>query len=180
MSELTVTIIKLAFLALLWLFIISAVAVMRADLFGTRVGRARDADVLVGAISGSGVSAITPAEPAPNVKQPKQARQKKAPKPRKGQPTQVVLVQGNNAGTAVRLTNETVTLGRGAECDFPIEDEYISTRHAVFREHEGVWYAEDLGSTNGTFVDGSRIHGPTEVRIGTSVRIGKTTVELRA
>lgn len=173
MSELTVTIIKLAFLALLWLFIISAVAVMRADLFGTRVGRARDANVLVGAAP-AGVAA----PPPPKTKQPKQ-RAVKPPKARKGQPTQAVIVGGNGAGSAVRLTNQTVTLGRGPECDLTIDDEYISTRHAVFRQHEGLWYAEDLGSTNGTFVDSARIHGPTEVRIGSLVRLGKTTLELR-
>ncbi|HEY8788754.1 MAG TPA: FHA domain-containing protein [Actinopolymorphaceae bacterium] len=173
MSELTVTIIKLAFLALLWLFIISAVAVMRADLFGTRVGRARDANVLVGAAP-AGVAA----PPQPKTKQPKQ-RATKPPKPRRGQPTQAVIVGGNGAGSAVRLANDTVTLGRGPECDLTIDDEYISTRHAVLRQHEGLWYAEDLGSTNGTFVDGARIHGPTEVRIGSLVRLGKTTLELR-
>lgn len=173
MSELTVTIIKLAFLALLWLFIISAVAVMRADLFGTRVGRARDANGLVGAVTAGGAAAAQP-----KTKQPKQ-RAVKPPKPRKGQPTQAVIVGGNGAGDAVRLANETVTLGRGPECDLTIDDEYISTRHAVFRQHEGLWYAEDLGSTNGTFVDSARIHGPTEVRVGSLVRLGKTTLELR-
>jgi pSer/pThr/pTyr-binding forkhead associated (FHA) protein len=172
-SELTVTIIKLAFLALLWLFIISVVAVMRADLFGTRVGRARDANVLVGAAAGA---AAPP--PATKTKQPRQRAVKQA-KARRGQPTQAVIVGGNGAGDAVRLTDETVTLGRGPECDLTIDDEYISTRHAVFRQHEGLWYAEDLGSTNGTFVDGGRIHGPTEVRIGSTVRLGKTTLELR-
>lgn len=176
MSELTVTIIKLAFLALLWLFIISAVAVMRADLFGTRVGRARDANALVGAAS-AGV-AVAAVAAAPKTKQPSQ-RAAKPTKPRKGQPTQAVIVGGNGAGDAVRLTNETVTLGRGPECDLTIDDEYISTRHAVFRQHEGLWYAEDLGSTNGTFVDSARIHGPTEVRVGSLVRLGKTTLELR-
>lgn len=173
MSELTVTIIKLAFLALLWLFIISAVAVMRADLFGTRVGRARDATVLVAGTVG-GLAAPAPSQ----TKQPKQ-RAVRTVKPRKGQPTQAVIVGGNGAGDAVRLTNQTVTLGRGPECDLAIDDEYISTRHAVFRQHEGLWYAEDLGSTNGTFVDSARIHGPTEVRIGSLVRLGKTTLELR-
>jgi hypothetical protein len=172
-SELTVTIIKLAFLALLWLFIISAVAVMRADLFGTKVGRARDANLVVQAAP----AGLTGAPP-PKAKQPKQ-RAVKPPKPRKGQPTQAVIVGGNGAGDAVRLVDETVTLGRGPECDLTIDDEYISTRHAVFRQHEGLWYAEDLGSTNGTFVDSARIHGPTEVRIGSLVRLGKTTLELR-
>jgi pSer/pThr/pTyr-binding forkhead associated (FHA) protein len=174
-SELTVTIIKVGFLALIWLFIISAIAVMRADLFGTRVGRARDAvQPAGGAPALAANQAVAPAPPKPARTKPA-----KPSKSRRGQPTQAVLVAGNGAGTAVRLTGETVMLGRGPECEFTIDDEYISTRHAVFRQHEGIWYAEDLGSTNGTFVDGARIHGPTEVRIGSVVRLGKTTLELR-
>ncbi len=98
---------------------------------------------------------------------------------RRTQPTQAVLVSGNDSGTAVRLADDTVTIGRGPECDLTVDDEYVSTRHAVLRRHEGIWYAEDLGSTNGTFVDGGRIHGPTEVGIGAHVRLGKTTLELR-
>ena len=70
-------------------------------------------------------------------------------------------------------------IGRGAECDLRIDDEYISTRHAVLRLTTGDWYAEDLGSTNGTFVDNARIHGPTEVGVDSTVRVGKTMMELR-
>ena len=157
MSELTVTIIKLAFLCLLWLFIISAVSVMRADLFGTRVGR-RNADDMA-------------------LVQP--TKKDKPPKTRRGEPTQVFVVEGSSTGMALRLGTETIVIGRGAECDLRIDDEYISTRHAVLRLHDGRWYAEDLGSTNGTFVDNARIHGPTEVHVDSTVRVGKTVLELR-
>jgi hypothetical protein len=166
MSELTVTILKLAFLAVLWLFILSAVSVMRADLFGTRVGR-------TGQVGQAG--AVGPAEPKPA----KPVRAGKPAKPRRGAPSQAVVIAGHSSGTAIRLGDRNVVLGRGADCDLRIDDEYISTRHAVLRLHDGVWYAEDLGSTNGTFVEGARIHGPTEIRVGSRVRLGKTTVELR-
>jgi len=162
MSELTVTIIKLAFLAVLWLFILSAVSVMRADLFGTRVGRA-------------GQAGQPPAESKPG----KPAKPAKPPKPRRGAPAQAVVIAGRSSGTAIRLGERNVVLGRGPDADLRIDDEYISSRHAVLRLHDGTWYAEDLGSTNGTFVGGARIHGPTEVRTGSHVRLGKTTVELR-
>lgn len=162
MSELTVTVLKLAFLAVLWLFILSAVSVMRADLFGTRVGR-------------TGQAGVGPAEP----KAAKPARAAKPAKPRRGSPSQAVVIAGNSSGTAIRLGDRNVVLGRGADCDLRIDDEYISTRHAVLRLHDGLWYAEDLGSTNGTFVEGARIHGPTEIRVGSRVRLGKTIVELR-
>lgn len=160
MSVLTVTIIKLAFLAVLWLFILSAVSVMRADLFGTRVGR-------------SGQAAAEP------VLQPKPAKPGKPAKPRRGAPAQALVVAGRSSGTAIALADRNIVLGRGTDCDLRIDDEYISTRHAVLRRHDGIWYAEDLGSTNGTFLDGARIHGPTELRVGARVRLGKTTVELR-
>lgn len=158
MSELTVTIIKLAFLCLLWLFILSAVSVMRADLFGTRVGR-RDAE---------GLNTVDDGK-----------RKDKQRKVRRGEPTQVAVIEGKSTGRAVRLGTETITIGRGSECDLVLDDEYISTRHAVLRLHDGRWYAEDLGSTNGTLIDGARIHGPTEVRVDGQIRLGRTVLELR-
>ena len=60
-----------------------------------------------------------------------------------------------------------------------LDDDYSSTRHARIFPSEGGWYVEDLGSTNGTFVEGRRITESTPVRVGSSVRIGTTTFELR-
>lgn len=155
MSELSLTIIKLGFLAVLWLFVLSAISVIRTDLFGARVPRR----------SGQ------PAARKPKPVKPPKSRAKK------GEPSRAVVTEGASAGATAPLENEPLTIGRGQECDLRVDDEYVSTRHAVLRRENGSWYVEDLGSTNGTFVDGSRIHGPTRVDRG-PFRVGKTIVEL--
>lgn len=156
MSELSLTIIKLGFLAVLWLFVLSAVSVIRTDLFGARVPRQA-------------------AQSAP--RKPKPPKQPKV-RAKRGEPTRAVIVQGANAGVSVPLGDAPLTIGRGPDCDLRVDDEYVSTKHAVLRRENGSWYVEDLGSTNGTFVDGSRIHGPTRVARGAPFRVGKTIVEL--
>lgn len=155
MSELTLTIIKLGFLAVLWLFVLSTVSVIRSDLFGSRV-------------SGSNRSQ----------RQPKPAKPSRPPRRKRGEPSVAVVVQGTSSGLQVPLADTPLAIGRGSECEIQIEDEYVSTRHAVLRPQGTTWYVEDLGSTNGTFVGESRIHGPTAVGSGVPVRIGKTIIEL--
>jgi pSer/pThr/pTyr-binding forkhead associated (FHA) protein len=155
-SELTLTVIKLGFLAVLWLFVLSAVSVIRSDLFGARVPDPKAAERAL----------RRPARP------PRQPRR------RKGAPSVAVVVQGANAGLRVPLGDHPLVIGRGPDCEIQVDDEYVSTRHAVLRPQEDTWYAEDLGSTNGTFVGESRIHGPTPVGSGVPVRVGKTIIEL--
>ena len=156
MSELTLTIIKLGFLAVLWLFVLSAVSVIRADLFGTRTARAARAE-----------------------QRGKPVKPPRPPRRGRGEPTVAMVVQGASSGARVALGDSPIVIGRGPECDLTVDDEYVSTRHAVLRKQGGSWYAEDLGSTNGTFVHESRIHGPTVIGPGVPVRVGKTVVELR-
>jgi len=157
MSELTLTIIKLGFLAVLWLFVLSTVSVIRTDLFGAKVPGSQPA---------SRASTVRPPKP-------------RSPLGRRGTPTVVVIVQGAGAGRHFPLGAAPLTIGRGSDCDIVADDEYVSTHHAMLRPHADRWYVEDLGSTNGTFVGESRVHGPTPVGIGTQVRVGKTVLELR-
>ena len=162
MSELTLTIIRLGFLAVLWMFVLTAVSVMRSDLFGRRVA----------------------SRPQPRKAQPapRPARQEKAAKPAKGRrgvPTALVVTQGALSGTSVRLGDQPVTLGRSQDSTIVLDDDYVSGRHARFYPHEGQWVVEDLGSTNGTYIDRAKVTVPTPVKIGMPVRIGKTVVELR-
>jgi len=161
LSALTLTIIRLGFLAILWLFVLTAVSVMRSDLFGTRV--------------------VTRGQTTPRAaKAPKQPKAPKAPKARKGAPSSLVVTGGALAGTSVRLGETPVTLGRAQDCTIVLDDDYASSRHARIFPRDGQWWVEDLGSTNGTYLDRNRLTSPTTVPLGVPVRVGKTVLELRA
>lgn len=74
---------------------------------------------------------------------------------------------------------DVLTVGRGENCNLCLEDNYVSTSHAKFYPANGRFFVEDLGSTNGTYVNGRRISYPTELRQGDRIKIGKTIVEFR-
>jgi Inner membrane component of T3SS, cytoplasmic domain len=157
MSEIAITIIKVAFLALLWLFILSAVSVIRSDLFGKTV---RPSD-----------------QPQPQELERPPPPPKKA-KRQRGAPRVFMITQGNQAGLSADLAGGVIMIGRGADCQLILHDDYVSTRHArVVSTPSGI-YVEDLGSTNGTYVNGQRITAPTTITLADTVRIGKTALRL--
>ena len=153
MSELTLTLIKLGFLAVLWLFVLSAVSVIRSDIFGTK------------------------APPAPRQARPKPAA--KSRKPARGVPTKLQVIDGPNMGQSVPLGDAPILLGRGTDAAIRLDDDYVSTRHARFATNGEQWFVEDLGSTNGTYLGSQRITSPIPIGIGIPVRLGKTIVELQ-
>ena len=161
MSELTLTLIKIGFLALLWLFVLSAVSVIKSDMFGERVDPNRLATT----------KAAKPSKPAKPVKTSRRQRS--------NAPTRLVISEGANAGITVPLNGQPILLGRGADATIRLDDDYVSTRHARFVPHGDDWYIEDLGSTNGTYIGNQRITTPMVVAPGVQVRIGKTTAELK-
>jgi pSer/pThr/pTyr-binding forkhead associated (FHA) protein len=69
-------------------------------------------------------------------------------------------------------------VGRGDGCAIRLQDTYVSQVHARLSGRDGAWYAEDLGSTNGTFLNDRRLQTAVEVHAGDVVRLGKTTLEL--
>jgi pSer/pThr/pTyr-binding forkhead associated (FHA) protein len=79
------------------------------------------------------------------------------------------------AGDEVELDSAQVTIGRGGQNDITLDgDEFASARHARFEpRRDGVWL-QDLGSTNGTFVNGARIDRPRRLVVGDVVRVGET------
>jgi FHA domain len=79
---------------------------------------------------------------------------------------------------AVRLDGN-LTVGRAPECDLTIDDTYASQQHARVFARNGAWFVEDLGSTNGTFVNEQRLAAPAQLTPGDTIRIGTTTLELR-
>ena len=157
MSELTLLLIRFAYLAILWIFVLSAISVIRSDMFGARVP-----DAARGAARGG--------------KAPKAA---KSPSKRRGAPTHVLVVEGGNAGERADLDKAPILIGRGTDAAIRLDDDYVSTRHARIAASGDQWFVEDLGSTNGTYVGTVRITQPTTLTLGTQVRIGKTILELR-
>jgi len=157
LSELTLVLIRFAYLAILWIFVLSCISVVRSDMFGARVAR-QGAD-----------------RPS---RQERKARSKPA-KPRRGAPTHVVIVEGGNKGESASLEDAPLLIGRGSDAAVRLDDDYASTRHARIASSGDQWYVEDLGSTNGTYVGSSRITQATALQLGTQVRIGKTILELR-
>ena len=92
---------------------------------------------------------------------------------------QLVVTGGNLAGTSITLTDQQITIGRAADATVVLTDDYASTRHARLFPQNGEWIVEDLGSTNGTYLDRQKVTQPTPVPVGVPVRIGKTVLELR-
>ncbi len=161
MSELTLVLIRFAYLAILWVFVLSCISVIRSDMFGARVAR-----------QGAGRGQQSRKE--------RRARGKaKTSKPRKGIPTQVVILEGGNKGETISLERAPLLIGRGNDAAIRLDDDYVSTRHARIANSGDQWFVEDLGSTNGTYVGTSRISQATAIQLGTQVRIGKTILELR-
>jgi len=161
MSELTLFLIRVAFLAILWIFVLSAISVIRSDMFGARVPEA---------VRGS----------AP-VPQGRRGRSKpaKPAKARRGAPTHLIVVEGDNPGTRAELADAPLLIGRGSDAAIKLDDDYVSTRHARVAASGDEWFVEDLGSTNGTYVGPVRITGPTTIAPGIQVRVGKTILELK-
>ena len=90
----------------------------------------------------------------------------------------LVVVSGPRAGEEIVVDGEQV-IGRG-EVDIVIDDPKLSRRHAVVRNVEGGLEVEDLGSLNGTEVDGRRIEEPVRLRGGERIRLCSTTIEVTA
>ena len=160
MNELSLTIIRVAFLAVLWLFVIAAIGVVRTDLLGgpsatTRRGKARQAQA------------------------PRPGRPSRAPRPGRGSPRILVVTAGGLKGTSIDLAQQQITLGRANDATLVLNDDYASSRHARIFPQDGQWIVEDLGSTNGTYLDRQKVTRPMPVPLGVPIRIGKTVLELR-
>ncbi len=78
--------------------------------------------------------------------------------------------------TRFEIRDGATSIGRSAASDIVLKsDDYASGSHAQLTRHGGLLYVEDLGSTNGTFVNGRKTVGATPLRHGDSVRVGSTT-----
>ena len=88
------------------------------------------------------------------------------------------IVEGDEAGRQAALTGP-IEIGRDASSSFALQDDQMSRRHARVSAQGDLALVEDLGSTNGTYVNGQQIEGPRAVRPGDQIRVGLTVLELR-
>jgi pSer/pThr/pTyr-binding forkhead associated (FHA) protein len=153
MAEIVLQAFRFGFLLLLWLFIFAAFRVVRADLFGGRPGR---------------VASVPPRAAAAGRK-----RGSKGPK-------HLVVTAGPLSGTRITLGEQAILIGRADDSTLVLTDDFASSRHARLTNRGGQWYVEDLGSTNGTYLDQQRVQGPLLVGSGQPIRIGQTVLELRS
>ena len=98
---------------------------------------------------------------------------------RRGQPHVLIVTAGALKGTTINLSEQQITLGRANDATLVLNDDYASSRHARIFPQDGQWIVEDLGSTNGTYLDRQKVTRPTPVPAGVPIRIGKTVLELR-
>ena len=159
MSELVLTLLRLGFLALIWAFVLVTILVLRRDLRAPR-----DARPLVAVAAPAG--------------RPARARPERTPKVKTG-PRSLVVVEGPLTGTVIPLGTADVTIGRAPDSTLFLDDDYASNAHSRLTLTNGTWIVTDLGSTNGTWVDRSRITGPTPFTVGHQLKVGRTVLELR-
>jgi pSer/pThr/pTyr-binding forkhead associated (FHA) protein len=161
MNALELTLVRIGFLAVLWLFVIAAVGVVRTDLFGQVTQRRRR---------------TTSPMRQPSLQAPKEPA---LPARAAREPQRLLVTAGSLAGTTLALADQQITIGRADDATLVLTDDYASTRHARLFPQDGQWLVEDLGSTNGTYLDRQKVTEPTPVPMGVPIRIGKTVLELR-
>jgi pSer/pThr/pTyr-binding forkhead associated (FHA) protein len=149
------TLLKFGLLALLYLFVARTVRVFAAELAPIR--RTASSTTPRPAVA-------TPSEP--------NRRSRRLPK-------ELVVHTPNGRPVVVPLRGHGVILGRGPSADINLDDVYVSDEHAEVLPDDGSWSVRDLGSTNGTFLNGAKVTRPTPLTVGDQVRVGKTRIEVR-
>ena len=162
MSELLLTLLRLGFLALIWVLVIVTIIVLRRDLRAPRDAR----------------PLVATSAPRGTTKPAKAPRQEKTPKVKTG-PRQLVVIEGPLTGTVIPLGTADVTIGRAPSSTLVLDDDYASNAHSRLTLSNGTWIVSDLGSTNGTWIDRTRITSPTPLTLGHSLKVGRTVLELR-
>lgn len=156
----------------MWFFVFAVVYSLRADLFGVKVRQiAQPAEARVGASGAApapqpvshGTSPARPGAPATT-----------------SNAKRLVITSGPKAGLELPLGSEPLTIGRSSESGLVIRDDYTSSHHARLTLRGEMWILQDLDSTNGTFLDDRRVRAPEPVPLGSTIKVGATTFELRA
>jgi len=159
MSEAVLTVLKFCFLALLYLFLYRVVRLTLREL------------------RAPAVTAQAPAAPQPAAAPAPPPPPQRRPEGRGALRLRIVEPAGRRGET--HAIDRELTVGRGAGCAIVLADDtYVSQLHARLFQQNGEGYVEDLGSTNGTFVNGKATNGATRLRRGDQVQFGQTVAEV--
>lgn len=154
MPEPLLDVLKLLLLALLYLFFFRVMRAVWAEVSPPRQATAPTAGRTVG-------------------------RPRRDRRPSRGRPAElVVVVPEDQKGRTYRLAEE-VTVGRAAGCQVTLDDSYASQLHARVFDRDGVVMVEDLGSTNGTYLNRRKVTSPVAMKRGDQLQVGKTVMEAR-
>jgi pSer/pThr/pTyr-binding forkhead associated (FHA) protein len=153
LPTIVLVILKYVFLAVLYIFVWRAVRSIYVEL--RPAGPARGE-----------------AMPAKRTAPPPARRTKQAPR-------KMVVIEGEQLkGKSFPLSDE-IILGRAERCHIILEDSYVSQVHARVFAKGDIYMVEDMGSTNGTYVNRNRVTSPTELLRGDRLKVGKTVLEMR-
>jgi hypothetical protein len=159
-SEQLLTILKLCLLVLLYLFFLRVLRAVWAEVKAPRPA------VVAGGAPAGGARV-----------QAARAKEKK-PKRSRGQPSKLTIVNPpEQRGRSFPLGQE-LSVGRAAGCVITLDDTFVSQLHARVFQQDGQTFVEDLGSTNGTYLNGQKVSGPMPMGRGDQLRVGDTVMEL--
>ena len=156
MPESLLAILKLCALALVYLFFLRVLRAVWAEVAPVR------------ATTGPGTAAA----------KPRPARRASTRGAKAGGDSLVVIEPKEHKGGRYAIADE-VTMGRAAGCTVTLDDTYASQLHARVFHRDGVLHVEDLGSTNGTYLNGKKLTGATPLDRGDHVKVGATVFEVR-
>lgn len=150
MDEQLLTILKLCLLALLYLFFFRVLRAVWTEIRGPKTVEAS----------------------------PRRAQREAKRVHRGAAPVQITILEPAALQGRQYPLEDQLTVGRAAECQITIDDTFASQLHARVFNHEGQLFVEDLGSTNGTYLNRRKLQGPQAVRRGDRLQVGNTVMEL--
>ena len=169
MPSSVLAILKLAFLALLYLFLARVVRAVWVEIYAERHTLSEEVP--------TGAAPAPPTSAAPAATRRERRTERKADHSRAYR-TLKITEPPEHRGTSFPVASE-MTVGRASGCAVSIDDTFASQLHARIFERDGQLFVEDLGSTNGTYLNRTRVHGPVPFRKNDRLQVGHTVLELQ-
>jgi pSer/pThr/pTyr-binding forkhead associated (FHA) protein len=161
MSEQMLNILKLALLALVYLFLFRVLRAVWAEITPPRT------------VEAGGRRARRAPAPVPTPVPPRSGRRSR------GAPVELVVIEpADQVGRRYPLGDE-ITVGRAAGCQVTVDDTYVSQLHARVFTRDNQLFVEDLGSTNGTYLNRTKVAGPMVMQKNDRLQVGNTVLEVR-